>query len=189
MVLGWVAMTWVRWQFVFRFSFGFDPLSLSDNLDGSPLQETADELRFAEVPSVQMAFQAHVPVRNSISFELAALNLLTEAAVSQHDARVWSLFFADDAVLLANHTPICRGRKAVDDYIEDHVKGLPVFEKLDIRNDLINDLGTYVVEYATHVANWRNGDSSGVNTGKNLRIWRREPSGALKLFRQIGMYD
>ena len=151
--------------------------------------EIADELRFAEVPAVQMAFQAHVPVRDSISFELAALNKLLEASVSEHDATTWSLFFADDAILLPNRMPLCKGRKAVDEYLVEHVKYLPVFEKLDIRNDHIDDLGDYVIEYASHVANWRNGDSSGVNTGKNIRIWRRAPNGALKLFRQIGAYD
>jgi ketosteroid isomerase-like protein len=151
--------------------------------------EIADELRFNEVPAVQMAFQAHVPVRDSISFELAALNKLLEVSVSEHDATKWSLFFADDAILLPNQAPLCKGRKAVDEYLAEHVKHLPVFEKLDIRNDRIDDLGDYVIEYATHVANWRNGDSSGVNTGKNIRIWRRAPNGALKLFHQISAYD
>jgi ketosteroid isomerase-like protein len=151
--------------------------------------EVADELRFAGVPVVLMAFQAHVPVRDRISFELAALNKLAEVAVSEHDAAKWSLFFSDDAILLPGHTPFCRGRKAIDGYLVEHVKQLPVFEKLDIRNDRIDDLGDYVIEYATHVANWRNGDSSGVGTGKDIRIWRRAPNGSLQLFRQIGAYD
>ena len=148
-----------------------------------------DELRFAEIPAVQMALEAHLPVTDSISFELAALNKLLEAAVSQHDAKIWSQFFADDGVLLPNYSPLYRGRKAVDEYIGSHVKGLPVFEKLDIRNDRIDDLGDYVIEYASHIANWKNGDSSGISTGKNIRLWRREPNGSLKLFRQIGSYD
>jgi ketosteroid isomerase-like protein len=151
--------------------------------------EFGDELRFAEVPAVQMAFQAHVPVKGGISFELAALNKLHEVAISQHDGAVWSQFFADDAVLIPTYTPARRGRQAIDDYVNAHVQHLPVFEKLDIRNDRIDDLGDYVIEYATHVANWRHGDASGVNTGKNIRIWRREPSGALRFFWQMGNYD
>ena len=151
--------------------------------------EIADELRFADVPAVQMALQPHLPVKDRISFELAALNKLLEAAVSQHDGKLWAQFFADDAVLMANYSPVNRGRKAVDEYIENHVKYLPIFEKLDIRNDRIDDLGYYVIEYATHVANWRNGESSGVSTGKNIRVWQREPEGSLKLFLQIGGYD
>lgn len=151
--------------------------------------EIVDELRFAEVPAVRMAFQAHMPVRDGISFELAALNKLAEVAVSEHDATKWSLFFSDDAILLPSHTPVCRGRKAIDEYLVEHTKHLPIFEKLDIRNDRIDDLWDYVIEYATHVANWRDGDSSGVGTGKDIRIWRRAPNGALQLFRQIGAYD
>ncbi len=70
-----------------------------------------------------------------------------------------------------------------------HVKELPVFEELDIRNDRIDNLGTFVIEYASHIASWKNGDSSGVGLGKNIRIWRREADHSLKLFRAIGMYD
>ena len=151
--------------------------------------EMADALRFAELPAVQIALQGRVPVKDNISFELAALGLLLEKTVSQHDARLWSQFYTDDAIMIHSFAPLDNGKKAVDSFIENHVKTLPLLEKLDIRNDRIDVSGNYVVEYASHVANWRNGDSSGVSTGKNIRIWRREPDGALKIFRQIGMYD
>ncbi|WP_454831335.1 DUF4440 domain-containing protein [Pseudoxanthomonas wuyuanensis] len=149
----------------------------------------ADELRFSSVPSVQTAFEAHVPVSGSLSFELAALNRLHEVAILQHDDKVWSQFFAEDAVLLANQHGLLQGRPAIDAYLADHVKEMPVFEKLDIRNDEIDDAGRYVIEYASHIAIWRNGESSGVNTGKNIRVWRREPGGALKMVCGIGTYD
>jgi ketosteroid isomerase-like protein len=149
----------------------------------------ADDLKFEHVPAVIMAFQPHLLVKDDISVELAALNKLLEASISQHDAGPWSLYYADDAMLLANFEPIHEGRRAVTSYLERHAAQFPVFEKLDIRHDRIDNLGAYVIEYATHVANWRNGDSSGVNTGKDLRIWRRTPGGPLKLYRQIGMYD
>jgi len=151
--------------------------------------QNGDDFRFPDVPSVQMAFQPHLPVNDSIRFELAALNLLLGQAVSQHDAKLWSQFFADDAILAANYVPIARGRAEVDRYLEEHVRTLPIFEHLDIRNDRVDVSGNYVIEYATHVANWRNGDSSGVSTGKNLRLWRRESNGTLKMIRQIGSYD
>jgi len=154
----------------------------------NPLTWT-DALRFTEVPAVRIAFQGRAPVKDDVSFELAALNRLLEVAVSQHDVALWSQFYADDSVLMPNYVPLCYGRKAVHHYLEEHVKYLPIFEQLDIRNDRIDELGNYVIEYASHVANWRNGESSGVNTGKDLRIWRREPDGALKIFRHIGMYD
>jgi len=151
--------------------------------------EIHDGLRVAEVPSLHMAFQPNVPVISNISFELAALNRLLDATVTQHDGDTWTQYYCDDAILMASNSPICQGKKSIDEYIKLHVKELPVFEELDIRNDRIDNLGTYVVEYASHIASWRNGASSGVGLGKNIRIWRREDDHSLKLFRSIGMYD
>ena len=168
---------------------GGTPLLVTSAWNHDRAIEFSDELRFSEVPSVQMALQARLPVHDRISFELAAFNRLLESAIIQHDGGLWSHFYADDVVMLANYSARHVGKKAVDAYIADHVKELPIFEKLDIRNDRIEQSGQYVIEYASHVANWRNGDSSGVSTGKNIRIWRREADGALRIIRQIGMYD
>jgi hypothetical protein len=49
--------------------------------------------------------------------------------------------------------------------------------RLDIGNDRIEDLGNYVIEYASHMAMIRDRVFSGVFTGKDLAIWRREPNG------------
>ena len=149
----------------------------------------ASDLRFSNVPSIRTAFEAHLPIKDSLSFELAALNKLLEVAIIQGDDKVWSQFHADDAVLLANHHGLVQGRTAIQEYLFRHVQEMPVFEKLDIRNDAIDPTGRFVIEYASHVANWRNGDSSGVNTGKNIRVWRREPGGSLKMICGIGTYD
>lgn len=151
--------------------------------------DLADALRFREVPAVLMAFQPRVPVQDRISFELTALEQLLEVTIAQHNAKVWSQFFANDIILLHNYNAPQVGRNAVDEFIAEHVKHLSVFEKLDLRIDRIDDLGEHVIEYASHVANWRNGEHTGVNTGKNLKIWRREADGALKIFRSIAMYD
>lgn len=147
-------------------------------------------LRFEEVPSVHIALQPNVPVNNSISFELAALNRLLDVTVTQHDARTWSQYYAEDAILMPSYHPPFKGKKAIEGYIEMHVKELPVFEELDIRNDRIDNLGNYVIEYASHIASWKNVERSGVSLGKNIRIWRREADHSLKLFMSIGsMYD
>lgn len=148
-----------------------------------------EHLIFEEVPTVNIALQAHLPVNSSISFELAAYNRLQEVVVTQHDAKMWSQFYTDDYMLFYSNAPIYKGRKEIDAFLEEHVKHLPVFEKLDIRNDHIDALGDYVIEYASHIAIIRNGDWSGVSTGKNTRIWRREKDGSLKIFRGVGMYD
>jgi len=110
---------------------------------------------------------------------VAAFNGLMEATVSQHDAKIWSQFYSDDGILFSKGNPLNEGRKAIDEYLE----------KLDIRNDRIDNLGGYVIEYASHIANWRSGEYSGIGLGKDLRIWRREKNGFLKIFRHIGMYD
>lgn len=148
-----------------------------------------DQLRFDEVPVVDVALQPHLPINNNIRFELAALNRMMEITIAQHDAKIWSLFYADSCILFSQRHDPYVGRKAIDAYLEMHVKELPVFEKLDIRNDRIDDLGNYVIEYASHIANWRSGEYSGIGLGKDLRIWRRERDGALKIFRHIDMYD
>ena len=151
--------------------------------------DVQDQLRFDEVPVVDVALQPHLPINNNIRFELAALNRMMEVTIAQHDAKIWSFFYADSCILFTQrHNPYV-GRKAIDEYLEMHVKELPVFEKLDIRNDRIDDLGNYVIEYASHIANWRSGEYSGIGLGKDLRIWRRERDGSLKIFRHIGMYD
>ncbi|WAC13101.1 nuclear transport factor 2 family protein [Dyadobacter pollutisoli] len=157
----------------------------ADRYDG----ELHDLVRFDEVPGIHAAFLPNVTVTNNISFELAALNRLLDETVTNHDANTWSRYYSDDAMLLASYASICRGRSAIDEYINAHVLEMPVFEELDIRNDRIDNLGIFVVEYASHIASWRNGKRSGVGLGKNIRIWRREPDHTLKLFRSISMYD
>jgi hypothetical protein len=146
-------------------------------------------LKFGEVPGIHAALLPNVHVNNNLSFELNALNRLLDETVTQHDGNIWSQYYADDAMLIPGYHLPRRGRKEIDEYIQMHVKELPVFEELDIRNDRIDNLGAFVVEYASHIASWRNGNSSGVGLGKNIRIWRREPDHSLKVFRSMGMYD
>jgi ketosteroid isomerase-like protein len=153
------------------------------------LPKIAEQLRFAEVPSVHLALQARVPVTAGISLELAALQKLQESAILQHDGKTWALFYRDDAIVLANHGPVVSGREALDAYHEAHARALPVFEKLDMRTHQIDDLGEYVVEYASGVATWKTNEWSGVSLGKGILIWRREKAGMPRIWRSISMYD
>lgn len=165
------------------------PLVVTEAWNYSHRLEIEEELRFTEVPVFDVALSTHLPINSPISFELAALNKLSEAAIKQHDAKIWSQFYADDGMFLYSRTPIHLGRKALDEFLENHCQELPVFEVLDIRNDQIVDLRNYVIEYASHIASWRGGEYSGVGLGKDLRIWRRESDCSLKIFRHIAMYD
>lgn len=146
-------------------------------------------LRFPDIPVVDVALRPHLPVNSPIRFELAALNRLMEKTISEHDAALWAQFYSDECVLYAQFHSFCKGRQTITRYIEQHIKELPIFEKLDVRNDRVDDLGQFVIEYASHIANWRNGESSGIGLGKDLRIWRREKNGSLKIYRHMSMYD
>lgn len=148
-----------------------------------------DQLKFADVPSVIIAYEAHLPVDNPVRFELAALNRLMEKSITEHDAKIWSQFYANDASWLYTGNSLVQGRKSLDHFFGAHVKEMPIFEKLDVRNERIDDLGNYVIVYASHIAIIRNVDFSGVFTGKDLAVWRREPNGSLKIFKHIGTYD
>ncbi len=149
----------------------------------------ADQLKFNEVPVVNIALSAHSTIADRISFELAGLNELMESTIIQHDAHQWKMFYDNDGNFLYSNSPVYQGREALDKFIDEHVTGLPIFEKLDIRNDKIIDLGTYVIEYASHTAFVRGENWSGTGTGKDLRIWRRGTDCSLRIFRHIAMYD
>jgi ketosteroid isomerase-like protein len=149
----------------------------------------ADLLRFPEVPAVHVAFQPRAAVATQAGVDVAALGLLIERTVTSHDAPLFTMLYADDAVLLHNYHAALIGRQEIATFTAEHFKQLSVFEKLDIRNDRVDDLGDHVIEYGSHVASWRNGQWSGVNPGKNIRIWRRQADGALRIFRAIAMYD
>lgn len=149
----------------------------------------ADKMIFPDVPAVVMAYQGHVAVNDPLSFEIAAYNGLQERVITEHNAKLWGMFYSDDYMLFYSGHPVYKGRNELEAYLADHVKHLPVFEKLDIRTDRIEDLGGYVIEYASHIAIVRDGDWSGVGTGKNIRVWRREENGALRICRGVAMYD
>ena len=153
------------------------------------LPKIAEQLRFAEVPSVHLALQPRLPVTAGLRLQLAGLQKLEESAIAQHDGKTWALFYADDGIVLANHGTVVSGRKALDEYFDSHVRALPVFEKLDLRTHQIDDLGDYAIEYSSGVVTWRMNEWSGVNLGKGVLIWRRNDAGAPQIWRAISMYD
>ncbi len=153
------------------------------------LPKIAEQLRFAEVPAVHMALQGRVPVTAGIPLELAALQKLEESAIAQHDGKTWALLYADDGIVLANHGTVVSGRKALDEYFENHARALPVFEKLDLRSHQFDELGDYVVEYSSGVVTWKMNEWSGVSLGKGILIWRRTGGGTPRIWRAISMYD
>lgn len=148
-----------------------------------------NEFDFEDVPSENVALQARVPIQNNTSFELAALSLLTEKIVSDHDHKLWTQLYSDDGCFYYSRTPPVAGKKALAEFFEEHARTLVIFDKLDIRSDRIDDFGNFVIAYSSHIAVIHTGDYSGITTGKDLAIWRRETNGSLKIFRHIAMYD
>ncbi|WP_299438412.1 nuclear transport factor 2 family protein [uncultured Aquimarina sp.] len=148
-----------------------------------------EHLKFNNVPGTVLAYQEHLPINNDIRFELAALNRFMEEFISQGDHKLWSQLYTNDVISMFSYKPMYLDKESLDTFLKYHVAELPIFEKLDIRNNHIDDLGTYIVNYASHIANWRNDDYSGISTGKGIKIWRRQSNGSLKIVRQIATYD
>ncbi|MBW1297747.1 DUF4440 domain-containing protein [Aquimarina litoralis] len=151
--------------------------------------DLTDQLKFDTIPGTVLAYQGHLPINNNIRFEIASINHFTEEFIAHRDHMLWMQLYAEDAIALFSYKPVFKDRNMLDQFIKDHVAELPIFEKLDIRNNYINDLGEYVVNYASHIANWRNNEYSGISTGKGIKIWRRAANGTLKIVRQISTYD
>lgn len=124
-----------------------------------------------------------------IAFELAGLNELLSKTVSSHNPKLWSQFFTNDAKYIYSHTPIKEGINAITEHLTDHCKYLPKFDKLLIGNNKIELAKEYVIEYSSHYVEWSFGETKGVSTGKDIRIWKRLPDCSLKIYRQIAMYD
>lgn len=166
-----------------------DPRLITEAWLYSKKVDCAQYLIFDDVPVVNIALESHLPVNSSISFELAAINKLKESFITQHDKNLWSQLYTDESRLFYSNNPVYTGKKEIDAFLEEHVKYLPVFEKLDIRTDRIDVLGEYIIEYASHIAIVKDGDWSGVGTGKNFIIWKRQPDCSLKIYRSMAMYD
>ncbi|MFD2561199.1 hypothetical protein [Aquimarina rubra] len=151
--------------------------------------DLTEQLKFDNVPGTVLAFQGHLPIDTNVRFEIEAINNFTEEFIAYRDHKLWSQLYANDVIAMFSYKPMYRDKKSLGVFIKKHVEELPIFEKLDIRNNHIDDLGDYVVNYASHIANWRNDSYSGISTGKGIKIWRREPNGSLKIVRQIATYD
>lgn len=166
-----------------------DLLLVTETWNYSERVECAPQLVFDEVPIVHTATKAHLPVKEPISFEIKAFNSFTEEIIAQHDADLWGQLYGNDCKLIYSNHPIYSGKEEINTFLAAHVKELPTFEKLDIRTDQIENLGDYIVEYSSHIAIIKDGDWSGVGTGKNIVIWKRQSDCSLKVFRNMAMYD
>lgn len=62
-------------------------------------------------------------------------------------------------------------------------------EGLQQRSTKLDEIGNFVIQYSAHIAIWRSGEHSGVNTTKHIRIWERQADGRLKARALASAYD
>jgi ketosteroid isomerase-like protein len=110
-------------------------------------------------------------------------------AVLNHDTELRLGFFTRDAVFMphaeANKSGIDEIRKYLIEYNARNV----VLEAARIETFEFERAGDYAIEYPRFNVKWRVPELSGVASGKGIRLWKRQPGGALKIFREIATHD
>ncbi|ACT58656.1 Cif family virulence factor [Hirschia baltica] len=144
---------------------------------------------FKDYPSAIMAHTPRVNFSHPQAFELAGLNLLQSNVILRGDGETWKLFSEDEAILVPHFKTPRIGRDAIDEFLGDHIKELPIFDALTNQTHYIQAHDDYVITIMSHVATWRTGDASGISTGKGILLWKRQDSGELRIYRQLAAYD
>lgn len=147
------------------------------------------ELQFDDVPSTITAFEAHLPINSPASMELAAYATLIKDSVLMRDGAVLGQFYTQDGVILRNSNPPVVGIKDINHYWKQHASEIASMEGLQQRTTKLEEIGKYIIEHAAHIAIWRSGTYSGVNTGKHIRIWERQGDGRIKTRILASAYD
>ncbi|MEL6853389.1 MAG: hypothetical protein AAFP92_33065, partial [Bacteroidota bacterium] len=124
-----------------------------------------------------------------VPLQVQALNQLSEEIISGHDAERWTELYDTQGMLLYSHSPLYQGKSAVGAHLQEHVKGLPTFRRLDIGTFFLIELKDYIVELGNHYVDWAFEDQQGISTGKNIRTWKKGKDGRLRVYRQVAMYD
>jgi ketosteroid isomerase-like protein len=144
---------------------------------------------FDDIPSTVTAYEPHLPISSDASIEIAAYSALIKESVLLRDGHVLSNLYSKDGLIIPNHNPPIKGHDAISTYWNEHILEIPSLEGLQQRTTKLEDLGQYVIQHSSHIVVWRAGQYSGVNTGKHIRIWQRQPSGRLKIRILASAYD
>lgn len=143
------------------------------------------QFSFSELPLFD-----HLSVEvKDVPLQVLGLNKIAEEIIADHDAEKWIQLYDQQAMLLYSHSPLYNGKTAIEKHLHEHVKTLPIFNTLDIGTFFLEELDQYIIELGNHHTNWSHGESQGVSTGKNIRIWKKHKNGTIKIFRQTPMYD
>jgi ketosteroid isomerase-like protein len=151
--------------------------------------EFSHELQFNHVPATIRAFEAHLPINSAASIEMAAYASLIKDSVLLRDGEVLSQLYTNDGVILRNSNPRIEGISDIKHYWQKHAQEIVSLEGLEQRTTKLEQLEKYIIEHAAHIAIWRSGTNSGVNTGKHIRIWERQKDGRIKIRILASAYD
>lgn len=150
------------------------------------------ELTFQNVPSTRTAMQARVAVDSPLLVELAAYSLfVSNAVMTRNKNQIWRIN-SDDVILYPNYSKVLRGINEVKAFWGVQMDKIGPFSFVENRFDKVDVLGDYIVQYDNHIVSWQdraNLNVNGINTGKHIRIWKRDGSGHLRNYRRISAYD
>lgn len=147
------------------------------------------ELRFKNVPTVTTALEPHLPISSPATLEVSAYASLIKESVLLRDGNVLSQFYTQDGVILRNSSPAIVGKSAIKHYWDKHAVEIASMEGLQQRTLALEAVGKYLIQQSAHIAIWRSGIHSGVNTGKHIRIWERQADGRIKTRILASAYD
>jgi len=125
----------------------------------------------------------------NLRFELHALNALMKEAVLNHDTELRLGFFTRDAVFMPHADATRSGIDEIRKYLVEYNARTVVLEAARIETFEFERVSDYAIEYSRFNVKWRVPELSGVATGKGIRLWKRQPGGALKIVREIATHD
>jgi ketosteroid isomerase-like protein len=142
---------------------------------------------------VPMALEA-APIRSTdavLESELSALNDANANAIRTWDAEAKIALYAPDAIYWPFADQPKRGLAEIRAHYVPYTersRGVQ-FESVRIWHDRATRHGEWVLENARFHVRWHPTDESQQVSGGGLRLWKRQPDGKLRMFRQIGTHD
>jgi len=127
--------------------------------------------------------------KGKTNLELKAYAALDEKAIRNWDPEIRIELFADDAIFYPFADTAKAGMDVLKLYLRayhqpgveiDYIRGEP-FEYFNFQG--------YVLQFSTFEVDWRFKEASGTNTGKGIRIWKRQEDGSLRIYRQIALHN
>ncbi len=135
------------------------------------------------------AFTASVPVTDDVSFDLAAFNAYSDAAMMRGQPESLYLVYGEDAIMAPHDAPLVKGRENIRDFLESYSGSWPPFHYVKSATHEIHEYEDLVLSRLSYTLRWDAGGGSGVSIGKGLRIMQRTPQGSLRVYRIISLHD